>query len=282
VKVQVVLDASAGATPGTTHNDKMVAYLKSHGVQVLTYPADTVNIDHVKLMVVDSKVALIGGMNWSSHAPINHDADVRITGPAVRKAEQIFDEDWAFSGGKPFSKTPADNVPSGNIKFITTSPPEENGGSNDIEATVLDDISRAQKSVHVEMYTFTDPHVIQALKDAHARGVDVKVILDPTEAAVNQATFDELSSAGIETRWYDADTSKHQMLHAKWAVFDDKELLIGSANWTHNGLFFDKSEPTTKRRSNHEADVDIQDAATASIFEKQFEDDWNNHTRAKA
>lgn len=283
VNVQVILDGSTTSS-GNINNSDMAKYLKKNGVKVLTYPADTVNIDHVKLMVIDGKDALIGGMNWSSNSPINHDADVRIKGPAAKEAEQIFDEDWAFSSGKSFSKPSKTEVPSGNIKFITTAPPEEDGGSSEIQKALLDNINRAKKSIHGEIYTFTDPDVIQAMKDAKARGVDVKIIFDPSQAFVNQKAFDELSSAGIETRWYDADTSKRQLLHAKWGVFDDKELLIGSANWTHNGLTCeDKADapPGQKRLSNHEADVDIKDDATASIFEKQFQDDWENHTRAK-
>ncbi|MCL5774477.1 MAG: phosphatidylserine/phosphatidylglycerophosphate/cardiolipin synthase family protein [Firmicutes bacterium] len=284
VNVQVILDASKTAS-GNINNADMAAYLKKNGVHVLTYPADTVNIDHVKLLVIDGKDALIGGMNWSSNSPINHDADVRIEGPAAKDAQQLFDEDWAFSGGKAISKPSKNDVTSGNIKFITTAPPEENGGSSDIEKALLDNVNRAKKSIHGEVYTFTDPDVVKAMKDAKARGVDVKIIFDPSQAFVNKKAYDELKKAGIGVRWYDADTSKRQLLHAKWGVFDNKELLIGSANWTHNGLTCEdktgSTSPGQKRLSNHEADVDIADTATSSVFEKQFQDDWANHTRAK-
>ncbi|MCL5773230.1 MAG: phosphatidylserine/phosphatidylglycerophosphate/cardiolipin synthase family protein [Firmicutes bacterium] len=285
VNVQVVLDGSA--TPsGNINNADMVAYLKKNGVQVLNYPANTVNIDHVKLLVIDGKDALIGGMNWSSNSPINHDADVRIDGPAAKNAEQIFDEDWAFSGGKATSNpTPPNNASSGNIKFITTAPPEENGGSSAIDKVLVDDINGAKKSVHAEIYCFTDSDVIQAMKDAKARGVDVKVIFDPSQARVNQKTYDDLASAGIGVKWYNSDMASHQLLHAKWGVFDNQELIIGSANWTGNGLTFDDKNPAPpvggqKRISNHEADVNINDSATASVFEQQFQNDWANNTRA--
>ena len=278
VKVQVLLDGSTISSTGLVHNQKMLDYLKSNGVQVLFYPADSVNIDHVKLMVIDGQDALIGGMNWSSHSPVNHDADVRIEGPAAKDAEQIFDQDWAFSNGKSYIQ-PSVAVPSGNIKFITTSPTKEDGGAKDIEAALIDNINRAQKSIHAEIYVFTDSLVIQAMKDAHHRGVDVKVIFDPSQVSANQAAFDELSKAGIQTRWYDADTSQHQLLHAKWGVFDDNALLIGSANWTHNGLSTDLSNAPQGTRANHEADVEIKDQALSNVFEKQFQEDWDNHTR---
>lgn len=278
VKVQVILDSSTYSSTGKIHNQEMVKYLKSQGVNVLTYPTDAVNIDHVKLMVIDGNQALIGGMNWSSHSPANHDADVKIQGPVVSQAEHIFDDDWLFSGGKA---NPAaghkEPTTSDKIKFLTTTPQEEGGGSNDIKTAVMDGIAGAKKSVHVEMYTFTDTHVVQAMKDAHARGVDVKVIVDPTQKTYNQPAVDELKKSGIDVRWYKADASTRQLLHAKWGVFDDSELIIGSANWTGAGLSAD-GIPSATAKANHEADVDIKDSATASVFEKQFMKDWNTMT----
>jgi PLD-like domain len=64
-------------------------------------------------------------------------------------------------------------------------------------------ISSAARSVHITMYELTDPAAVNALVDAHRRGVDTKVILDAAfhGHATNAETFQELSGAGVDVKW---------------------------------------------------------------------------------
>lgn len=281
VDVQVILDDSAEKS-GAHNNDAMRQYLTSHGVKVLSYPPNTVNIDHVKLLITDGNKALIGGMNWGNHSPINHDADVLVEGPAARDLQsQVFEPDWQFSGGK-LSGKPAPPVNDPKVQALTTSPGAENGGSNTILRAVLDQIQNAKDHAYVEMFTLTHHDVIQAMIDAKQRGVDVRVLLDPSEHSVNQKAFDALKQAGVQVKWFDADAAHHQLLHAKWGEFDNQDLIIGSGNWSLSGLGTQTHEQALdpqgrEYRHNHEADVLVKDGGVASAFHNQFEDDWANH-----
>jgi len=123
--------------------------------------------------------------------------------------------------------------------------------------------------------------IIDALIDARKRGVDVRVILDPSEARVNDKAHQRLNSSGVPARWFVPD--RWQLLHAKWSVTDTQHTDIGSANWTFQALDgagerADGSRPSRARR-NHEASVHVKNEQVASRFEQQFLDDWQNRTR---
>jgi len=269
IKVQVILDPTAG-TPGQDESKKaVIEKLKASGVEVVTYPVDEKKkqIDHVKLLIVDGKSVLMGGMNWSEHSPLNHDADFKLEGPTVNSYERVFAMDWRKSGGASFkAPAPATEVPGGESLVNSAS---SEIGHNPIMPMIMNNISGAKESIHAEMFVLSDKNVIQGLIDAHNRGVDVKVLLDPNGAGKggwnpNGRTFDTLKDAGVKVKWYDVDTSVQEKLHAKWGVFDGKEVLNGSANWSYKGLHV-----------NREIASDVVDEKVASVFEKVFENDWN-------
>ncbi len=51
------------------------------------------------------------------------------------------------------------------------------------------------------MYALTDAEVIGALERAEARGVEVRVILDPNQIG-NQDHVDRLTEQGAEVKWF--------------------------------------------------------------------------------
>ena len=51
-------------------------------------------IDHVKLLVVDATVAVVGGINWGAGSAANHDFDVEVRGPAVTNLARVFTGTW--------------------------------------------------------------------------------------------------------------------------------------------------------------------------------------------
>lgn len=273
VKVQVILDPSPGKNAEhTEQKKKVVDYLKKNGVDVVMYPVDAAKkqIDHVKLMIVDGKSILIGGMNWNDHSKVNHDVDFKVDGPAANYFEKVFADDWEKSGGKEFTPPPpAVELPEGEafVSGAITGP-----GEQGIRKLVLGKINSAKKSIHAELFVLSDKETVDALIAAHKRGVDVRVILDPNGVkngfTVNVETAKVLKKAGVPVRWYKVDTSVQQMMHGKWAAFDDEEAVVGSSNWTFNGF-----------NINHEANVNVKSQKAVSVLENTFEHDWNNMTQ---
>lgn len=275
--VNVVLDGSNNSFTGKQNNTEVAEYLASKGVNVHFYPPNAAKIDHVKLLVTDDNKALIGGMNWGTHSPANHDADVLIEGPEARKArDQIFTPDLDFAEGKrpgPPVLPPDDG---GKVEILTTAPRAQGGGAHQIKDKIISDIDAAQRKVHAELFVLTDKDIINSLQQAHERGADVKVLLDPTEAQVNQKAMDTLNESGVPTKWYDVDVATQQKLHAKWAVVDNEQTIVGSANWSASGLA--GGAGNSRFPGNHEADANVHDQGVNAAFEKQFAYDWQSRS----
>jgi cardiolipin synthase A/B len=89
-------------------------------------------------------------------------------------------------------------------------------------------ITRATRSVRMTMYELNDPAAINALIDAHRRGVDTKVILNAAlhGAETNADAFEQLTAAGVEVKWAPADVIYHQ----KTITIDDATAAVGTAN----------------------------------------------------
>ncbi len=131
---------------------------------------------------------------------------------------------------------------------------------SEILPMVLAVIAGAQHSLDVAMYTLTDSAVVAAMEAALARGVAVRVLLDPSERPSDLSAA-SLRAHGVAVRLYAGSGEK---LHAKAATADGRSVILGSANWTVSGF-----------EHNHELDVSLPDsAAVAAAVEDQFARDW--------
>ncbi len=90
-------------------------------------------------------------------------------------------------------------------------------------------IGAAHHRVLVEMYELGRADIVRALGAARGRGVDVRVITDPT-VKVSRASAARLSALGVAERAYPVDDSRHQIDHVKLLIADG-EAAIGGMNW---------------------------------------------------
>jgi phosphatidylserine/phosphatidylglycerophosphate/cardiolipin synthase-like enzyme len=300
LNVKVVLDGHWDTEFNEKYNGRTVDYLRSQGVEVLTYPNFS-KISHVKLLVVDDKFAVIGGMNWGNHSASNHDAAVFIEGPDVRNLyNKIFKTDWVTSGGSPEDIPDVPDFEPGKIKVLTTSQSEAaDGGSQDIFEEIMSQIGKAQESIYAELFVLTQSDIIDNLIFTHKRlkkaGKEgVKILVDPGlffSFPNTRKGVQKIAAAGVPIQFYKANRDIDEKLHAKWAVFDKKTVIIGSANWSAVGLLSDKGgrkpvddetlpKPPGPRSpgGNHEADVLIESKAIAKAFVDQFWFDWRNRS----
>lgn len=96
-------------------------------------------------------------------------------------------------------------------------------------------IAKAQKSIYVADYTFTDAAVAQALIERKRAGVEVHVILDRSESRAvkkEQPIIEEMESAGIEV--VIGTSERGAIMHNKFVVIDDIIVESGSFNYTPN------------------------------------------------
>jgi cardiolipin synthase A/B len=97
-------------------------------------------------------------------------------------------------------------------------------------APIVGLISGAARSIRITIYELTDPAAINALIDAHNRGVDTRVILDAAFHGrnTNAATFQQLSDAGVGVKWAPNGVIYHQ----KTITIDDATAAVGTGNLT--------------------------------------------------
>jgi len=90
-------------------------------------------------------------------------------------------------------------------------------------------IESARSRVMVEMYELGRRDLVSALGSAHARGVAVQVITDPTVNASRRSVV-LLDRLQVPERAYPVDDVRHQIDHVKLLVADG-EAVVGGMNW---------------------------------------------------
>jgi phosphatidylserine/phosphatidylglycerophosphate/cardiolipin synthase-like enzyme len=136
-----------------------------------------------------------------------------------------------------------------------------NGGATD---AVIDFLSKAQKTVRVQAYSFTSAPIARALVDAHKRGVAVKVILDKSNKTAKYSSADFLIHAGIPT-YIDSD---HAIAHNKIMIIDDETVLTGSFNFTK-----------AAEERNAENLLVINDKKLAGIYTENWQEHFEHSER---
>jgi cardiolipin synthase len=204
--------------------------------------------DHRKLLIVDGRIAFLGGINLSSvysggsfgtatrvrpgGGPAWRDTDLQLQGPVVAELQKLFLGTWARQKGPAL---PAANwfpapVRAGDevVRAIGSSPEDP---YSLIYATLLSAIGSAESSVHLTVgYFVPDPQLLAALEAAATRGVDVTLIL-PSQSdswlvlAAGRASYERLLCAGVRIH-----ERRGVILHAKTALIDGVWTTVGSTN----------------------------------------------------
>lgn len=208
--------------------------------------------DHRKLLVVDGKVAFIGGINISSvyssgsipgrgarparpqaGSPVPwRDTDLQIEGPVVAELQKLFMETWEKQRGKPLAAKdyfPKLKEQGKDIVRAIGSTPDDPYSL--IYLTLISAIGNAEKHVYLtQAYFVPDPQLLQALVDAAKRGVDVKLILPSHSDSdivfhAGRSHYSALLKAGVKV--YER---RGQLLHSKTVLVDGVWSCVGSTN----------------------------------------------------
>jgi phosphatidylserine/phosphatidylglycerophosphate/cardiolipin synthase-like enzyme len=100
------------------------------------------------------------------------------------------------------------------------------GGCTD---AVVEQIERAQQTIHVQAYSFTSQPIIRALVAAWRRGVKVIVVMDKSDVKdTSRRAADDFLRAKIPT-YIDAE---HSIAHNKIILIDGQAMITGSFNFT--------------------------------------------------
>ena len=201
---------------------------------------------HKKLLVVDGRVAFMGGLNIGDENvllrkprhPVR-DTHFRLEGPIVGQLTEAFADDWLFASGENLSAeknlssesriSPPGAVGSA-LARVVVSGPDEN--IQKIEFLILEAVSCAQQTIRIMTpYFLPDDRLITALALASMRGVEVDVILPargnhPIVDSATRSQVGPLLSAGCHV-----SQNPPPFEHSKLMTIDGTWALVGSANW---------------------------------------------------
>ena len=212
--------------------------------------------DHRKLLVVDGKSAVLGGINISSVYSSSlrgssgtgssigsrggdkkdalpwRDTDLLIEGPVVAELQKLFMATWNDQKGAALAQRryfpPLQARGSEVVRAIGSTPDEP---FSQIYVTLISAINSAESEILLtNAYFVPDPQLMQALIAAVARGVDVKLIVPSTTDSslvfhAGRAHYEPLLKGGVKL--YER---REALLHAKTAVIDGVWSTVGSTN----------------------------------------------------
>ena len=133
--------------------------------------------------------------------------------------------------------------------------------SDNPQKEIIKNINRAQASINIAMYIFTDREIALPLIKARERGVKVRIYLDKDQVEYQYSQSRFLVQKGIKTRI----SSNKYIMHNKFAIIDNRILLTGSYNWTFSA-----------NNRNDENLMVINDPEIIEIFQNQFVYLWTN------
>jgi len=104
---------------------------------------------------------------------------------------------------------------------------------------VTEVLSSATTSLFVEMYSFSNPYILDVIGNLSANGVNVHIILQKYHVSYFETQYTlwtayQLYLRGAHVFW--ASNEEFQYTHAKLAIIDNKTILIESENWAKSGI----------------------------------------------
>ncbi|MFI5449800.1 MAG: phospholipase D-like domain-containing protein [Candidatus Bathyarchaeia archaeon] len=128
-------------------------------------------------------------------------------------------------------------------------------------ATVAYWISRANSTIHIEIYDFTLNEISDALVNASRANpkLSIEIVWDNSMANGRGSQYNALLAAGISIH---LDT-RSGVMHDKVAIIDDHIVLTGSFNWSNEA-----------NNENRENLIVIESTAIAALYEANFQQNY--------
>ena len=246
VEVRLMIDSAVNMG-----RRKLYSYMRERGIQVrefsrlhIPFLRKTDNYrNHRKIVVVDGKVAYVGGMNIAERYGKGlewgcwRDTQIRIQGPAALDCELAFAMDWSREDA------PGTVPELASAKYY---PPVQASGSVDVEMlcsgpfgegpVIMHRICRMLDSARdyawlESPYLIPTKEIMASVCNAARRGVDVRIIIPPRgdrgvlTPLATKAHVQAFLDAGVKLATYNSG-----YMHSKTIVSDDRYVTVGSTN----------------------------------------------------
>jgi phosphatidylserine/phosphatidylglycerophosphate/cardiolipin synthase-like enzyme len=135
---------------------------------------------------------------------------------------------------------------------------------DDGRSPVLRELDEAEETITLQVYLISDEEILDALERAHARGVEVRVLLEEHPfggGGLNEKNFARLDEAGVAVRW---SNPVFRFSHVKTFTIDREVAIVMNLNLTYSSF--------TRNREFGAITTRPGEVAQAVAI---FEADWN-------
>ena len=148
--------------------------------------------------------------------------------------------------------------------------------------TLVGLFNSATATIDLNVYEFQSIQLLDAIKNAIARGVQVRVFLEgqPVGGLLDDSKYvaEQIVNAGGQVRFIISDSAngvykRYRFDHAKYAVIDGSRVFSQSENFKSSGV------PVNSNYGNRGWGVIVNNASTASFFTNVFNSDWNTASK---
>ncbi|DAC72102.1 MAG TPA: hypothetical protein DSN98_06850 [Thermoplasmata archaeon] len=144
--------------------------------------------------------------------------------------------------------------------------------------TIVNELQKAQVSIDLNMYEFTNPFLYDELLSALKRNVTVRLFMEgaPIGGIDDREKYilSTIAEAGGSVRCIVSDSEKqvyarYQFDHAKYLIIDNETVIVESCNWAKTGV------PKNPTYGNREWGIVIRDKAVTAQFAQVFQEDYD-------
>lgn len=145
----------------------------------------------------------------------------------------------------------------------------------DIERIDVARLKKAQSSVDIAMYAFTDQYLAQQLKELAERGVRIRIYRDQQQYEEEQRNASKHAGDSTTSMLSGEENiqirvkGRRELMHLKAFVVDGNLLRDGSANWS----------PSGEKRQDNNAHY-TADPSQVEAFKREFEQMWTRADNA--
>ena len=140
--------------------------------------------------------------------------------------------------------------------------------SSACEDSIVRLIKTSQKTIDIAVYAINNNKIVSALKEAHNRGVHLRILTDRLQASSKSSKVLDLYRYGISIKV----NSRFKIEHNKFAIFDGMRVSTGSFNWTN---------PASEKNSENCLFV-MQDKKIVANYEQRFNELWKLNSDVKS
>jgi phosphatidylserine/phosphatidylglycerophosphate/cardiolipin synthase-like enzyme len=127
------------------------------------------------------------------------------------------------------------------------------------ESKIMKLIDNTENTLDIVIYSLTSDNIVKALKRAKDRNVKIKILTDKSQMFEKNSRILLLHKEGFDIK---VNMIEKGSEHNKFAIYDNKTISTGSANWTN------------RARMSSENYIFIEDENTVNKYKNRFEYLW--------